>query len=83
LTLDLFFSFDIGPIVSQKSVDLPSPNMTSFKLLDYLGNMGSELIMDIFKDFPNKMREKVPQSETNVSYGNKIDFIHSNKSKLI
>ncbi len=47
--------------------------MTSFKLLDYLGNIGNEIIMSIFKDFSNKMQEIVPQSEENITYGRFFD----------
>lgn len=39
-----FSSFDIGPIISQKSVPTPA-DMTSLELLDYLGDLSNRMVM--------------------------------------
>jgi hypothetical protein len=43
-------SFDIGPIYAQRSAESP-PRATSLQMLDYLGNLGSEMVNQIQKAF--------------------------------
>lgn len=38
-------SFDIGPVITQEAVDLPSESTTSYQLLDYLGNIGNQMVL--------------------------------------
>ncbi len=37
-------SFDIGPIICSESLEMPK-HMTSFRLLDLLGNLGSRMVI--------------------------------------
>ncbi|CAF0774603.1 unnamed protein product [Brachionus calyciflorus] len=63
--------FDVGPIFDQKRTPMP-PNLTSLMLLDYLGNIGDEMIIDLFKNFDSKINNLKEQSNENVCYAHKI-----------
>ena len=38
-------SFDIGPILAKRVVEISPNKFTSYKLLDYLSNIGNEMVI--------------------------------------
>lgn len=40
-----FLSFDIGPLISQRSIEINREKYTTYELLNLLGNLGGEMVL--------------------------------------
>jgi len=63
--------FDVGPIIEQRRVKMP-PKVTSLQLLDYLSNIGIDMIKRFFTNFESSINSNQTQSNENVTYAHKV-----------
>ena len=64
----IFFSFDIGRILAQRSVDI-GPEETRGELFEKMGEVGAELMMQVISDLEKSYENAWDQEESLVTYG--------------
>lgn len=61
--------FDIGDIVTQKSIDIPK-NIILPTLYTALAELGANVLMNTLYSLPECLDKSIPQSNLGVTYGN-------------
>ncbi|XP_067943660.1 methionyl-tRNA formyltransferase, mitochondrial-like isoform X2 [Watersipora subatra] len=66
------YKFDVGPIVNQREIPVPS-GATSLQLLDILGDLGGDLLIETLQDLSHLEDIEIDQDDRYATYAYKIN----------
>ncbi|XP_072020893.1 methionyl-tRNA formyltransferase, mitochondrial-like isoform X2 [Amphiura filiformis] len=76
--------FDVGPVLHQKTVSVPT-DCTSQSLCTTLADIGANMLLEVLRDLPTFTSQERPQTEDGATYGGKLssEYAEINWSKSV